>query len=132
MSGSTHIQGKDSNGDGGKFADVTNGRLHVTTDGSAGVAPYTVAFGEVAGNAAATVFPTITAKWVRFKALYNNAGRAYIGKSGVTKQDGSTDTTTGWELSAGDETPWLPCLNLNEFYRICDNAGDDVVYIVLG
>jgi hypothetical protein len=32
-------------------------------------------------------------------------------------------------LDAGDETPLLPAQNLNQFYRICDNAGDDLVYI---
>lgn len=93
-----------------------------------------VATGEVAGSATAAVFPTITGKWVKFKALSTNGGIVYIGKSGVTASNGTTDTTTGLPLLAGEETDWLPLgsNNLNELYRICDNAGDDVVYIVLG
>jgi len=89
------------------------------------------ATGEIAGAVTATVMPTITCKWVKFKAAYDNAGRVYIGGSGVTVKDGTTDATTGYELSAGEETDWLPVSNLNIFYRICNNAGDDLTYMVL-
>lgn len=92
---------------------------------------YTLSTGEVQGNASATVFPTLACDWVKIKALYNNAGRVYIGVSGVTKADGTSDTTTGWELSPGEETPWIPVSNMSTLYRICDNAGDDVTYMAL-
>ena len=85
--------------------------------------------GEIAGSATAAVCPTLACRRVKFKAAYDNAGYVYLGGSGVTKKDGTTDTTTGWVLGAGEETDWLPAANLNEFYRICDNAGDDIVYI---
>lgn len=87
--------------------------------------------GEKAGSVSASQFATITTKWAKVKAQYDNAGRVYIGISGVTKADGSTDTTTGWQLVAGDETPWFPISNLNVLYLICDNAGDDVTYTYL-
>ncbi len=91
----------------------------------------TPSFGEVSGSATAVALPNIPAKWARIKAVASNAGNVYVGPSGVTKVDGTTDVTTGWELDAGEETPWLPCGNLNQLYIICDNAGDDIVYMVL-
>lgn len=90
-----------------------------------------VATGEIAGSATDAVMPTVTCKMVKFKASYDNAGRVYIGITGVTKADGSTDATTGYQLGAGEETPWLFVANLNVFHRICDNAGDDLTYIAM-
>ena len=91
----------------------------------------TVRSGELAGSATAVQMPNVGCRLVRFKAEAANAGNVYIGAAGVTKVDGTTDATTGWELDAGEETPWLPVTNLNVFFRICDNAGDDLTYIVL-
>ncbi len=89
--------------------------------------------GEVAGAAADTAFPALACLMVNFKATASNAGKVYIGKAGVTKPDGTSDTTSGWELDKGQETGFIPVPtgNMNEFHRICDNAGDDVVYIAL-
>ena len=92
---------------------------------------FTLVVGERAGAASATQFASQAAKWVKVKAEYDNAGRVYIGVSSVTKADGTTDTTSGWQLVAGDETPWLPLSNLNQLYLICDNVGDDVTYMCL-
>lgn len=92
--------------------------------------PYsTWATGELAGSASALQMPSIACQMVRFKAAYDNVGRVYIGITAVTVKDGTTDTTTGFELSAGEETGWLPADNLNRFYRISNNAGDDLTYI---
>lgn len=89
--------------------------------------------GEIAGNASATIMPTKACYLVNFKAQSDNAGKVYIGvTSGVTKAAGTEDTTTGWALGAGEETGFLPCGNLDNFYRICDNAGDDLVYVAIG
>lgn len=90
-------------------------------------------FGEIAGNTAATVMPTITAGWVKFKAQSDNVGKVYIGFSDVTKDAGTEDATSGYQLAPAEETPWLPCVgrNLNGFYRICDNAGDDLNYVIM-
>jgi uncharacterized protein YbaR (Trm112 family) len=85
--------------------------------------------GEIQGAATATQLPDIPCRGVMFKAIASNAGNVYLGKAGVTKPNGTTDVTTGWELSAREETGYLPCHNLNEWYRICDNAGDDLVYV---
>jgi len=87
--------------------------------------------GELAGSATAVQMPDIDCQMVKFKAVIGNAGNVYIGGSGVTVVDGTTDTTSGLELDAGEETPWLNVPNLNIFYRICDNAGDDLTYIAL-
>ena len=86
--------------------------------------------GELAGSATAVQCPDRPCKGVMFKAVGSNAGNVYIGGEGVTVVDGSTDTSSGWELDAGVATPFLPCTNLNQFYRICDNAGDDLVYLL--
>lgn len=91
----------------------------------------TIKCGELAGSAAAVQMPDVACRLVNFKAVASNAGNVYIGGAGVTKVDGSTDTTTGLELDAGQETGWLFVDNLNRFYRICDNAGDDLTYLAL-
>ena len=91
----------------------------------------TLKVGEVQGSATAAVMPTIACKLVRFKAVASNAGNVYVGGAGVTKVDGTTDATTGLELTPGDDTGWIPVANLNVFYRICDNAGDDLTYMAL-
>ena len=94
--------------------------------------PYgTVKVGELQGSATALQLPDVPCRLVRFKAAYDNAGRVYLGGSGVTKADGTTDVTSGLQLNAGDDTGWIPVLNLNQFYRICDNAGDDLTYLAL-
>ena len=87
--------------------------------------------GELAGSATAAQMPDVPCRLVLFKAQGANAGFVYIGASGVTVIDGTTDTTSGFELDSGETTPWMPVLNLNVFYRICDNAGDDLTYIAL-
>lgn len=90
-----------------------------------------IASGELDGETAATQLPNIPCTLVRFKALANNAGNIYLGSAGVTAADGTTDTTTGLQLAAGDDTGWIPLTNLNLLYRICDNAGDDLTYLVI-
>lgn len=85
--------------------------------------------GELAGSATAVQMPDVACAMVRFKAVASNAGKVYIGPAGVTKPDGTTDTTTGLELGPGDDSGWLLTDNLNRFYRICDNAGDDLTYL---
>lgn len=87
--------------------------------------------GELAGSATAAQCPTITCKLVMFTALASNAGKVYLGAAGVTIPNGTTDTTSGIELAAGASTPWIPVDNMNRLYRICDNAGDDLTYLVM-
>lgn len=98
--------------------------------GSVGIKKYTVpATGELAGSITAAQMPNVACNMVNFKAVLSNAGNVYVGISGVTRVDGTTDTTTGFELGPGDETGFIPVDNLNRFYRICNNAGDDLTYI---
>ncbi len=85
--------------------------------------------GELQGSATALQMPDIRAALINFKARSDNAGNIYIGGASVTKPDGTTDVTTGIELAAGQETGLIPCTNLNNFHRICDNSGDDLTYI---
>ena len=91
----------------------------------------TVKTGELAGSATAVQMPDVTCYQVKFKALADNSGNVYIGGSGVTVPNGATDTTSGWELDAGQESEWLYVDNLNVFYRICNNAGDDLAYLLM-
>jgi len=93
--------------------------------------PTSVVSGELAGSATAVQMPDIDCQMVMFKAVGDNAGNVYIGISGVTVVDGTTDVTTGWELDASAETGWIPISNMNRLYRICDNAGDDLVYMAV-
>ncbi len=85
-------------------------------------------FGEVQGATSATQLPDVPCSRARIKARDDNSGNVYIGNSGVTKPNGTTDATTGFPLDAGDETGWFYLSNLNELYCICDNAGDDFIY----
>jgi hypothetical protein len=95
------------------------------------MANYVPITGELAGATSATQMPDRQCSMVRFKAHNDNAGNVYIGGSGVTVANGSTDQTTGLQLDAGDDTGWIPCDNVSRFYRICDNAGDDLTYMAL-
>lgn len=87
--------------------------------------------GELAGSTTSAQLPDRECKLVNFKAASGNAGNVYIGSSGVTIADGVTDITTGFRLGAGEETGWIPCINLKYFYRICDNAGDSLTYMAI-
>ena len=91
-----------------------------------------VATGERAGSATAVQLPSVAGSMVLIKAVASNEGNVYLGKSGVTVVDGTTDATSGLELTPGDSTGWIPVDNLNNFYIICNNAGDDITYMVLG
>lgn len=108
------------------MATVNPGQSTVATERYTGVHT-----GELAGATSATALPDVPCKLARFKARSDNAGSVYLGGAGVTVPDGTTDTTTGIELDAGDDTGWLPIDNLNRLYRISDNAGDDLTYMVL-
>lgn len=94
--------------------------------------PYgTIACGEVAGSAVAAQLPDVACNYARIKACLSNVGNVYVGGAGVTKPDGTTDTTTGLGLAPGEDTGWLPIANLNKLYVICDNATDDLTYLAL-
>lgn len=85
--------------------------------------------GELAGVATATQLPNIPCKGVMFKARDTNTGTVAIGMAAtVTLPAGTTTTTAGWPLSAREETGYIPCLNLNQFYRICTGTGDALSY----
>lgn len=89
------------------------------------------ASGELAGAIVATRMPNVPCKFVKFKAATSNAGNVYIGGVGVTVPDGNTDVLTGLELIPADESGWIPIDNLNRFYRVCNNVGDDLTYLAL-
>lgn len=87
--------------------------------------------GERQGSASAVALPDVPSRLIWISALSSNAGDVYIGGSGVTVADGTTDTTSGFELNPGDKIGPLPLRNLKALYIICDNAGDDITYLVL-
>lgn len=87
--------------------------------------------GELGGETSATQCPDIDCKTVLFKAAAANTGNVYIGASGVTAKDGTTDTTTGYQLDAGQEVRFFVG-NMSECYYICDGAGDDLTYQYMG
>ena len=69
--------------------------------------------GERQGSATAVQLPDIPCRAVAISALSSNAGSVWLGGSGVTVADGTTDTTSGLELEAGDMTQFIPVDNLN-------------------
>ena len=87
--------------------------------------------GEIQGSATASQMPDIACRAVTFKAVSDNVGNVYIGGAGVTVPDGTTDTTSGVEMVPGDWLQFNPTDNLNIYYYICDNAGDDMCYLAL-
>lgn len=86
--------------------------------------------GEVDGSATAEQLPNKAGRLVRITAAYDNAGYVYIGLAGVTKKDGTLDTTTGVPIAAGEFRWFFVAANLNELYQIADNATDDLIYEV--
>ncbi len=87
--------------------------------------------GELAGSTSALQMPDVPCRLVKFKAQADNTGEVFIGGSTVSKIDGSTDITTGFELAASEDTGWILIDNLNRFYRISDAATDDLTYLAL-
>jgi hypothetical protein len=87
--------------------------------------------GEKSGSATAVQLPDIPCRAVAIGALSDNAGSVWIGGAGVTVADGTTDTTSGLQLQPGEVMQFVPVANLNVFYIICDNAGDDITYLAL-
>ncbi len=87
--------------------------------------------GEIAGSASALQFPDIPCRLFKLKATNSNAGDVYVGRSDVTVPDGTLDATSGLELQPGDDSGWILAPNLNLYYLICDNAGDDLTYLAL-
>ena len=91
----------------------------------------TLLTGEIAGTITAVQMPDIPCSKVKLKAVRSNSGNVYIGREGVTKvAGGANNETAGFELDAGEDTDWLVIDNLNKLWRICDNAGDELVYII--
>ncbi len=89
------------------------------------------ASGERAGSTTAVQLPDVPCELVYIKAVSSNASGVFIGFSGVTVVDGTTDTTSGYELEAGEALGPLPMNNLNQLFMICDVAGDDITYLAL-
>jgi hypothetical protein len=86
--------------------------------------------GEVSGSVTAKNLPDVEVKLAWLQAATDNAGKVTIcTSSGATKPDGTTDTTSGIQLAAGEWAPPLPIANLKQLWIICDNAGDDLLYL---
>jgi hypothetical protein len=97
---------------------------------------YTQAFsGEVAGSATAVQLPSNlrrSCKRVIIRAASDNAGSVYIGfTSGVTKPDGSSDITSGFELTKTDPPLVMDIPRTDDIFYICTNAGDDFTILIL-
>lgn len=91
-----------------------------------------VGTGEIAGNTSVVVMGNVPCKMVKFKAAADNTGKVYIGiVSALTIPDGTGDISSGYPLGPGEDTGFIPCDNLSEFYRRCDNATDDLIYMAL-
>jgi hypothetical protein len=87
--------------------------------------------GERQGSATAVQLPTVSGSLVYITSLASNAGNVYLGGAGVTVPNGTTDTTSGLELPPGTLIGPLPIDSLSRLYMVCDNATDDISYLVL-
>tara|TARA_Y100000310_G_scaffold47500_3_gene44078 strand:- start:2632 stop:2934 length:303 start_codon:yes stop_codon:yes gene_type:complete len=97
------------------------------------VAGIPTAHGEIAGSTTAKQLPDIAvAGTVILKGLASNAGNVYLGlSSAVTVAAGTQDITSGFEIAASAKIE-LSVTNLNSLFIICDNAGDDLSYLIIG
>jgi len=89
----------------------------------------TVLTGEVQGGTTAAQLPDIPCAGVIIKAQSDNSSNVYLGTENVTVNRSHTNETTGFELDAGQETPFLPIDNLNKLWMITDANGDDIIYM---
>src|SRR3990167_1674124 len=87
--------------------------------------------GEVSGDTAIKQLPDVSCRLVMFVAPNTNTGDVYLGASTITIPNGATDATSGYQLKASAQTPWLPASNLNLFYIRCDASTDDILYMAL-
>ena len=88
--------------------------------------------GEITGTTQAVRLDSLPVSYVKFKAQSGNSTNVYIGAiSTLTVADGVSDTTTGFELDAGQETDWIPVANLNQLYVIANSVGDDLTYFAI-
>ena len=84
--------------------------------------------GEVAGSAEPKQLPERPCQAVRIKAVRANTGNVYIGTGGVRAVESADNDYAGWELDAGEETPWLFIRNLDQLWMIGTTAADDIVF----
>jgi hypothetical protein len=100
--------------------------------GTSGGRNVAIRTGMEAGSATAAQFQDRPCSFVNFKAKADNSGNVYIGvNSAVAVAGAATSDVVGWELDAGQETGLLPCTNTSNFYKICDNAGDDILFLMI-
>lgn len=90
-----------------------------------------VVTGEHGGETSAHQLPDINASMVWLEASSDNAGSVFVGPSTVVKHTGDDSLVAGWELAPGKSLGPLPLDNLNRLYIICDNAGDDLLYLIM-
>lgn len=85
-----------------------------------------------AGGAAVTGY--FVGRYVYIKANTDNAGNVYVGLSAsVTKSAGTSSITAGLPIDAGQgELIPLPGGDAANLFFICDNAGDDFGFMILG
>ena len=102
------------------MADRSSGNIFATT-----------VSGERQGSGSAIQLPNVESNLIWISAIASNVGDVYLGAAGVTVVNGTTDITSGYELNPGDKIGPIPIENLNKLYIICDNAGDDISYLVL-
>lgn len=89
------------------------------------------ATGEVSGSISPKQLPEIDCQAAKVKAVASNPTNVYVGQGGVHIVQAADREDVGWELDAGEETPWYFIHNLNQLYIVCDAAGDDIVYTLL-
>lgn len=91
-----------------------------------------VANGVLVPGASAANFPSVVGHLYYITAAKANTGTIYLGTSNsVTSTIGSTNTTTGIELQAGQSIGPLPLTNLNDLWAKATVSTDALTYLVL-
>jgi hypothetical protein len=91
-----------------------------------------VANGELAVGVSQVQGPDIRCKMVYVKANNDNAGYVNIGfVTGVPVTNEGTDTTTGIELAAGQDSPLMIVGNLSELFFIATQASQGITYALV-
>lgn len=87
--------------------------------------------GAVSGSITPKRLPDIPCEAAKIKAARSNATNVYVGRQNVRLIGTVDHRAAGFELDAGEETPWYFVANLEELYIICDAVGDDITYTLL-
>ena len=90
----------------------------------------TIYHGWLHGSTDSLQMPDIKFNYGYIKGMTDNTGNCFVGSSSDVAIAGTTDTntTTGFVIDSNEVLPVDGPMNLKDFWYICDNATDDLIY----